>query len=75
LEKQIQYCNIISASIKSIGKNIDGILNDYNNGHDYLKPKYYKNEIDFNDFYYDTAKFDFGIITNTCKIMIKINLV
>ena len=57
-----QFANIISLKIASMGSNIDGLMNEYNQR---LIPTVYSTSVLNASFYKDTAVLDLGIITNT----------
>lgn len=62
-----QLCNIKSVLITSIGRNIDGLNNEYKKN--ILQPVYFRS-IPGMIFYNDSVNFDLGIITNTSKFQI-----
>ena len=65
-----QFGAIQSLKIISAGRNVDGLLNEYNLGL-MPGPTFYMSASDA-AFYYDTAVFDLGIITNT-SLLIKLS--
>jgi hypothetical protein len=64
------FCQILSAKVVSVGKNIDGFLDEYNFG---FMPFVYSRQNVPDNFYVDTVTFDLGVITNTCKLFIGLN--
>ena len=69
-----QFANIESLKIVSMGRNINGLMREYNAS--LLVPTYYTSGVG-ESFYNDSVSFDLGIITNTSsffKILISFKM-
>jgi hypothetical protein len=59
-----QFAHIQSLKILSAGRNVDGLMNEYSKG--FMQPSFSRTaKSGDSSFYFDSAFFDLGIITNT----------